>query len=127
MKQLTRDGFVLILGIVAIALAGAAVLVLTGLASALLFDANQAYLEAYNRNLTASALVWAQHNRDELNDSSKTEQIQLDISHLNIPDGDLRITPLEPRKRTTRIQINTECRREAMKLKRSDVYLITSR
>ena len=127
MKYPARHGFVLILAIVAIALVGASLLILAGLANSLLFDANQVYLEAYNRNLTASALVWAQHNRDELNDSSKTEQIQLDISHLNIPDGDLRITPLEPRKRTTRIQINTECRREAMKLKRSDVYLITSR
>ena len=127
MKYPARHGFMLILAVVAIALVGASLLILAGLANSLLFDANQAHVQAYNRNLTASALAWTQHNRDRKSDSSKTEQIQLDISHLNIPDGDLRIALLEPRKRTTRIQIDTECRREAMKLKRSDIYLITSR
>ena len=117
----------LILAVVAIALVGAALLILAGLANSLLFDANQAHVQAYNRNLTASALAWTQHNRDKISNSSKTEQIQLDISRLNIPDGDLRVTLLELRRRTAKLQIDTECRREAMKLKRGDVYLITSR
>ena len=127
MKQAQRNGYVIILSVVAIALVGASLLILAGLANSLLFDANQAYLQAYNRNLAASALAWAQHNLDKISDSSETEQIQLEISHLNIPDGDLRITLLEPRKRTPRLQINTECRRETMKLKRSDIYLIIPR
>jgi hypothetical protein len=127
MRRPERNGYVIILSVVAIALVGAALLILAGLANSLLFDANQAHLQACNRNLVASGLAWAQHNRDKISDSSKTEQIQLDISHLNVTDGDLCITLLEPRKRTPRLQINTECRRETLKLKRSDVYLIISR
>ena len=117
----------LILAVVAIALVGAALLILAGLANSLRFDANQAYLQACDRNLAGSAMAWTQHNRDKIRDSSKTGQIQLDISRLNIPDGDLRITLLKLRRRSLRLQINTECRREAMELKRSDVYLVTSR
>ncbi len=127
MRQLQRNGYVIILSVVAIALVGAALLILAGLANSLLFDANQAHVQACNRNLVASALAWAQHNRDRISDSSETERIQLDIHQLNIPDGDLRITLLEPRKESPKLQIHTECRREAMKLKRSDIYLITSR
>ena len=127
MRQLQRNGYVIILSVVAIALVGASLLILAGLANSLLFDANQAHLQAYNRNLVASALAWAQHNRDKISDSSKTEQIQLDISHLNVTDGVLGIIPLEPRRKSSKLQINTECRRETMKLKRSDIYLITSR
>ena len=125
MKQSNRNGYVIILAVTAIALVGAALFILAGLANSLLFDANQAYLEACNRNLAASALAWAQHNRSKISASSKTEQIQLDVSYLDIPDGDLRITLLEPGGKPSRLQINTQCRRETMKLKRSDTYLIT--
>ena len=127
MRQTNRNGYVIILAVTAIALVGAALFVLAGLANSLLFDANQACLEACNRNLAASALAWAQHNRNKITASSKTEQIQLDVSYLDIPDGDLRITLLEPKEKSPRLQIDTECSREGMKLKRSDSYLITLR
>ncbi len=127
MKHPTQNGFVLILAVVGIALAAAALYILAGLAANLLFDANQAYLEAYNRNLSSSALAWAQQNRQDLSDSALTDEIRLDIEQLMIPDGDLRITPLAPREKSLRLQITTECRRETMKLERSDAYLIKPR
>ena len=127
MKQLARDGFALILAILAIALTAAAVLILAGLAGALLFDANQAYLQAYNRNLSASALAWAQHNGDRLAKVDVGDGISLDIGGLNIPEGELRISPLEPTKASPRIQIEIRCKQDRMKLIRSDNYLIGQR
>jgi len=127
MRQTNRNGYVIILAVTAIALVGAALFILAGLANSMLFDANQAYLQAYNRNLSASALAWTQHNSDKLSGSAQAEEIRLDISRLNIPDGDLRITLLEPRRKHPRLQIDTECRCDRMKLKRSDTYLIRPR
>ena len=127
MRHPTPHGFVLILAIVAVGLVAASLLILAGLANAILFDANQEYLQACNRNLTASALAWAQHNRDKISDASGTGKIELDVSCLNVTDGYLHITLLEPQKRAARLQISTECRREAMKLKRSDIYSLRPR
>ena len=127
MRQTNRNGYVIILAVTAIALVGAALFILAGLANSMLFDANQAYLQAYNRNLSASALAWTQHNSDKLSGSAQAEEIRLDISRLNIPDGDLRITLLEPRRKHPRLQIDTEYRCDRMKLKRSDTYLIRPR
>ena len=127
MKQLTRDGFILILAMLTIALAAAAVLILARLAGALLFDANQAYLQAYNRNISASALAWAQHNGDRLAKVEAGERISLDVGGLNIPEGELRIGPLEPNKANPRIQIEIRCQQDRMKLMRSDDYLIGHR
>ena len=124
MKQLTRDGFVLILAILAIALVAAAVLVLSGLAGALLFDADEAHLQAYNRNLSASGLAWARQNRDSLARLDTPEGISLDIGGLNIPQGQLRITPLQPKKASPRIQIEIRCQQGRTKLIRSDNYFI---
>ena len=124
MRQAKRNGYVIILALLAIVLVGTAVFILTGLANDLLFDANLACLQAYNRNLSASALAWAQHNRDKLKDSSPAEEIRLDTKHFKIPEGDLRLTLLEPRGKLQKLQIHTESGPDKMKLKRSDSYLI---
>ena len=127
MKHSTRGGFMLILAVVGVGLVAAAMLILAGLAHSLIFDANQGYLEACNRNLTASALAWAQQNRDKIRDSQEDEPIELDISGLDTADGNLQITVLEPRKRTPRLQINIEYSCRGHEFRRGDIYVITAR
>jgi len=52
-----RDGFVLVIVIITIALIGAEMFVLTGGSNTILFQTNNAYLQACQQNLIASGLA----------------------------------------------------------------------
>ena len=127
MKQGERSGFAIILAVTAVALVGAAVFVLTDTCNSLMFESNMAYLQACNRNLSASGLSWARQNQDKLGDSGPNEGIQLDVERLGIPAGNLKIAPLKDREKVLRVQIDTQCGRNKKKLKRTCNYLITTR
>jgi len=127
MRHTERDGFILIMAILGVGLVAAAMLILAGLGNSLMFDADQAYVDTCNRNLTTSALAWAQHNRDRMRYSKQNKQIQLDVSGLDIADGNLRITVVETRGRVPRVEVNTEFGSGMRKSKRSDIYRIAAR
>ena len=127
MKQAQRSGFAIILAVAAVALVGAAVLLLADMSDTLMFDSDLAYLQACNRNLSASALAWARQNQDKLRDSGPSEGIQLDVERLGIPAGNLNVAPLKDREKGLRVQIDTQCGRNKMKLERTCNYLITTR
>ena len=127
MKQAERNGFAIILAVAAVALVGAAVLLLADMSDTLMFDSDLAYLQACNRNLSASALAWARQNQDKLRDSGPSERIQLDVERLGIPAGNLNVAPLKDREKVLRVQIDTQCGRNKMKLERTCNYLVTTR
>ncbi len=127
MKQAQRSGYAIILAVAAVALVGAAVFVLADTSDTLMFESNITYLQACNRNLSASALAWARQNQDKLRDSGPSEGIQLDVERLEIPAGNLKVAPLKARGKGLRVQIDTQCGRNKLKLKRTCNYLITTR
>ena len=59
MSETRRPGFILVYVIMLLALVGVVMLVLTQGANTMLFQADAAYLQAVDRNLLASGLVWA--------------------------------------------------------------------
>ncbi len=116
MKRAERSGYANILAVAAVALVAAAVVVLADTSDTLMFDSDLAYLQACNRNLSASALAWAKQNQDKLRDSGPSEGIQLDVEQLGIPAGNLNVSPLKAREKGLRVQIDTQCGRNKMKL-----------
>ena len=127
MKQTERSGFAIILAVAAVALVGAAVLLLADISDSLMFESNLSYVQACNRNLSASGLSWARQNQDKLHDSGPSERIQLDVERLGIPAGNLNVAPLKDREKGLRVQIDTQCGRNKIKLERTRNYLVTTR
>ena len=74
MKHTKPIGYVMILTLVMITLAGMALIILNMGAKILLSESKLAYLEACDRNLAASGYAWANymavHKRDELSRES---------------------------------------------------------
>ena len=62
MKRVKQNGFVLVLVIAIISLIGVEMFVLAGSSNIILFQTNDAYLEACEQNLAASGLAWAEKN-----------------------------------------------------------------
>lgn len=117
MKKLRQNGFVLIMVITAIALIGILMFVLGGIANTMMFQSNTAYLQACERNLTASGLAWAKKNIQNNSRENFDEMVELDIAEMNISGSALDVTinirtPNEPE-----VQINTLCSRARRTLK----------
>ncbi len=127
MKQSQRSGFAIILALTAVALVGMALVVLTATSNSLMFEANLSYLKACDRNLSASALAWASQNQEKLGKSQLSQPRQLDVEQLGIPAGHLNVTPSKARGEDLKVQVDTQCSRGKMKLKRTRNYLITRR
>jgi hypothetical protein len=124
MKKTKRNGFVLILVIIALVVIAAEMFVLTGVANTLLFQANAAYLEACNRNLVASGLAWVRHSAKDKNLKSFNTTIELDLAHINIPDGSLIVTVGESHYKTLGVQIKASCNRGRQTLSSEGKYFI---
>ena len=122
-----KNGYAIILALVATALISCALVVLMDTSTSLLFDSNQEHVQAWSRNLSASALAWAQLNRDRQRKPDPDRKTELDVEHLSIPAGRLHIIWLQPSDQLARVSIETECRRGKLAVKRSDSYFLISR
>ena len=127
MKHAERSGYTIILAITAVALVSVAVVVLADTSDTLMFDSNLSYLQACDRNLSASALAWAGKHQEKLRDSEPSKGIQLDVTQLEIPAGNLKVAALKAGKKDLSLQIDIQCGRNKIKLKRTHNYLITTR
>ena len=125
MKRRRENGFVMLLIIGALALIAVEIFVLTAGSNTILFQANDAYLEACERNLIASGLAWAQRSIKSKGVETLDKSIELDISDMNIRGSALHITigPLE--KRQAQVQVITSCRRGRQRLQHSGRYRIS--
>lgn len=124
MKKIKQTGFVLVLVIIAIALVGTATYVLVGGANAMLFQSDTVYLQACERSLTASGLVWAKQNIKNRNQKSFNRIIELDTTNLNICDSSLNIfIRISPNKQAE-VQINTSCSRARRTFKHDNKYIV---
>ncbi len=98
-----QNGFTMIVVLCLVALAGVAMVLLTKGSNILLFDLQRTQYHSTRRNLTASALAWAEVNADKIPHGGK----QLSLDGAAAPDAALRVI-VEGDK--PEIRIRTTCR-----------------
>lgn len=105
----TRRGFVLTLVIVALALTGVVLFVLTEGSSAMLFRADNAYLQAAERNLITSGLALA---RQKISAGLPIEgPFEPNVAAFGVPDGKLLVQVLDVQSDKASVHIKTSCRK----------------
>ncbi len=124
MKHPQQNGFVLILVVVAIALIGAEMIVLTSSANKILFQSDTAYLQACERNLVTSGLAWAKRNIKNEGKETFDRPIGLDVSSMSIHGATLSVNIVTPKDEEAEVQINTSCTHERRTLRHNDKYRI---
>ena len=122
MNKREKKGFVLILVILIMVVVAAEIFVLTAGSNAILFQSNSAYLQAVERNLTASGLAWAKENANAPDNLDKI--VVLDIAGMNLRRSSLSVTIGELTNEEPQVQIDTLCGRGRQTQKRSDKYRI---
>ena len=124
MKKIRQNGFVLLLVIIAIAMVGTATYVLADGSNTMLFQSDTVYLQACERNLTASGLAWAKQNIKNRNQGSFNKMIELDTANLGIRDSSLNVFISISQDKQAEVQINTSCSRAGRTFKRNNRYII---
>jgi len=124
MKKIRQNGFVLLLVIIAIAMVGTATYVLAGGTNTMLFQSDTVYLQACERNLRASGLVWAKQNIKNRNQGSFNKMIELDTANLGIRSSSLNVFISISQDKQAEVRINTSCSRASRTFKRNNRYII---
>jgi hypothetical protein len=124
MRKTRQNGFVLILVIVAIAVITVQMSVLADIANTMQFQSNTAYLNACQRNLLASGLVWARENTGNNSGKFFDETVQLDVSKMNIRGSTLNITIHRTSDSQAEVQVDTSCSRGRQTQKSTGKYEI---
>ncbi len=122
-RRRLRKGSTIVIALLALSLVATGLFLLGQGANTMMFNSNRAYVEACSRNLTASALAWAQQNRSTLAREGQQAEITLDVERLEVPNGHLGIILERPDAKSMKIEINTKCRRGRMAVERSQTHL----
>ena len=121
----SRNGFVLILVIIAIAVIGIEMFALAGVANTMQFQSHTAYLQACRRNLTASGMAWAKQNIPNKAGESAHQAIKLKTSEMNIRGSDLDLTISPSSNGQVEVLIKTLCSRGRQTLRGEGRYKIS--
>lgn len=124
MKNERKNGYVLVLVIVAMAIIGVTMLVLSTGANTMLFQSNTAYLQACQRNLVASGLAWAKQQIKSQSRENLERTIKLDVTEMDICGSTLAVFMRIPADKEPQVQINTSCSRARRTLRHDDKYRI---
>ncbi|MEE9370652.1 MAG: hypothetical protein V3W45_04180 [Sedimentisphaerales bacterium] len=124
MKNERKNGFVLVLVILAMAIIGATMLVLTAGAKTMVFQSNTAYLQACQRNLVASGLAWAKQQIKSQSKENLDRTIRLDVTETDIRGSTLAVFIRIPTDKEPEVQINASCTRARRTLRHDDKYRI---
>ncbi|NIS51687.1 MAG: DUF3827 domain-containing protein [Phycisphaerae bacterium] len=124
MKNPRQNGFILIFVIVAIALIGVMMTVLTTSANKIMFQSDTAYLQACERNLVASGMAWAKRNIKNESKVNFKRTVELDVTSMSISDATLSVNIATPKDNETEVQINTSCSRIRRTLRHDEKYRI---
>ncbi len=109
MRNRNNKGFLLTFVIVALALMSTVMFVLAGGANAMLFHADTAYLQAVERNLTASGLAWARANISAHGTTAVGEPITLSTKGFGVPDAGLAVAITQVQADRATVRIATSC------------------
>jgi len=124
MKAEKQNGFVLVLVIMALALVGVEMFILAGGSSAILFQADNAYLTACERNLVESGLVWSEKNIKKNGRETFDKSVKLDITDMDISRAALSVTVDAPEKKEAKVLIETCCSRRRRTIRHRKEYRI---
>ena len=122
MKPRRRQGFVLILVIMAIIVIGIEMFALADIANTMQFQSNAAYLKACQRNLLASGLTWARENTRIKSGEIFDKTIQMNVSKMNIRDSALNVTIHRTSDSRVEVQVDTSCSRGRQTQKSTGKY-----
>ena len=111
MNKFRKNGFVLVVVIVLIAVVGLEMFVLAGGSNTMLFQANNAYLQACESNLVASGLAWTERNIKYESKEIFDKTIELDITDMHIKSAALSVAISASADGKKEAQINTSCSR----------------
>jgi hypothetical protein len=113
-RKTKPGGFILLFVVVILALIGMYMIVLVSDANIFGFQADRAYLEACQQNLTASGLNWAKKNVG----TSKTviSPIELDASDMGIKNAALSVKLSAGEKGKYQVEINSSCSKARQRL-----------
>jgi len=104
-----QRGFVLTLVIVALGLMGVVMAVLAGASNTMLFHADRAQVEAVERNLTASGLAWARHQRRQADAALSAEPVELDVHAFGIPQARLAVSLARADAESVDVRVEASC------------------
>ena len=124
MKNKRQKGAALVLAIIAMAIIGLDMHVLSSGTNTMLYQSDRAYLEACKRNLIMSGLNWAKLNTQNNNTETFDKSVELDVSNLNIKNSSLIVTVSIPTNEEPQAQINVSCSRNRRTLKSDKKYQI---
>jgi len=124
MKKARRNGFVLVIVIMAIAIMSIEMYVFSDIMNTMQFQSQTAYLRACRRNLQASGLIWAKENIRNKSGEILDKTIQLDMSKMNIRVSELDITIRRASDNQAEVQVDTSCSRGRQTLKSTGRYRI---
>jgi hypothetical protein len=124
MKTNREKGFILVLVIAILAAIAAVMFLIADDANTMLFQSDTAHLRAAQRNLTASALVWARHNVGNETPETLNKPITLDTTTLSTRPATLTITINARETAKPQAQITTSTTRKRRTLKSQDKYTL---
>ncbi len=124
MKKKRKNGYVLVLVIVAMAVIGVTMSVLTAGAKTMVFQSNTAYLQACQRNLVASGLAWAKQQIKSQDKKNLDKTIRLDVTETDIRGSTLAVLIRIPTDKEPEVQINASCSRARRTLRHDNKYRI---
>jgi len=124
MKKIKQNGFVLVIVIMVIAIVGLEMFVLAGGSNTMLFQANNAYLQAVERNLVASGLAWAKRNVRDESKEMFDKTIDLDVTNMNIRNANLSVVIGVPSGKEIQVQLITSCSKSRQTLRSGDEYTV---
>jgi len=122
-KHKRKNGYVLMLVVLAISLVGFHLAIMTASSNLIMFQADQAYLYACQDNLKASAVAWAETNTKQ---KTADKEIQLDTIEMNIPRSQLtvKISPSENQKAS--LDVTATCSKARNTMTRTYSFQIDS-
>jgi type VI protein secretion system component VasA len=91
-RKKIRKGFTLYLVIVAMALTGSSLFLLTHISNGMAYRSDRMYLKACQRNLLASGLIWVKRNTQKIDELPSNESRVLDTTDLQIADSHINVS-----------------------------------
>ena len=113
-RKSSQSGFVMLIVIAILALIGIYMIVLASEANFFGFQADWAYLEACQQNLTASGLAWARKNANT--SMTTAAAVELDTADMGIKKAALSVKLSVGEKGKSQVEIETSCSKARQRL-----------
>ncbi|MCP4709463.1 MAG: hypothetical protein GY869_12620 [Planctomycetes bacterium] len=124
MKRCRSKGYVMMLAILILSLAGMAVIIVNMGTISILYESRRAYFEACSRNLAASGRAWACEAAGIEGKDLPAGVTEINVDSMKIPQGSLSVEVIAPNEPGLAIEISTVCGRGDTTLRRRHTYQV---